>query len=630
MSETYKTFSIDDIELYTNDDDLDFATVKIWALAEFNNSHGNPIDFSVLEKYAPTILGKFIIAKFDKFKGDVETHVPDQSIMGYVLPTQDISFEEKDGKRFITVLGVLSKLYAVDVVQMFKKHNHREVSCEFTCIEAEEDENGNRAILSFDIHGITILGLEYRASCAGAEIEVIKFAETHNANTFNKLKDFSERRKELMAGKTYKVNKSKDAMSNTPWGNVDKTALRNKILEASNKASLVKSVYMQVESGWEDAPSEKLKYPVMEFKGDELVYNRGGLSLALGYAKAGNESAVVSKVESIYKKLGLDEGEEKKMAEKFSEIESRVVKTFGELEGRQLYGEVIRRVESKLGKDMFVEDIQDKKVVVKNAKTGELWDIPANIKVGKDDESMSIDIDYDGMKKSVDQKAFAKADEKEVDKADKDTEPNDAKDAKDGKGDDEDAEEFAKDDTETCCDSECAKECADTKECADKECECDSDKKEFSYNADIDMAAFNAMLENETDQYKEMVNEMFDSKDMNIIMSKYLEMAKEKDNLQAYKDAKMAEEVKCAVDACLADAKDDLTPEQFSDLQEKGKELSMEEFAEFSNNVKAFAYENTKGRKSKKATNHIEMKGFAEFLDNKSNDINNTFSKYCK
>lgn len=122
----------------------------------------------------------------------------------------------------------------------------------------------------------------------------------------------------MAESKTYKVNKSKDAMSAKAWGDVDKTALRNKIMEASNKASLVKDVYMLVEDGWEDAPSEKLKYPVMNFEGDALVYNRDGLASALGYAKKENETAVVSKIEKIYKKLGLDKEdgkeEDKKMA----------------------------------------------------------------------------------------------------------------------------------------------------------------------------------------------------------------------------------------------------------------------------------------------------------------------------
>ena len=119
-----------------------------------------------------------------------------------------------------------------------------------------------------------------------------------------------------MADKSYKVDKSKEAMSDDDWGSVDKASMRDKIMDASNKSSLVKSVYALVESGWEEAPSEKLKYPLMQLKGDTFVYNRGALSSALGYAKKEEETAVVSKIEKIYKKLGLDsEGkEEKKMS----------------------------------------------------------------------------------------------------------------------------------------------------------------------------------------------------------------------------------------------------------------------------------------------------------------------------
>jgi hypothetical protein len=106
------------------------------------------------------------------------------------------------------------------------------------------------------------------------------------------------------------VDKSKDSLSDSSWGDVDKTALRNKILGAKNYKSLVEDVYMQVLAGWEDAPSEKLKYPVMSLSSDKLVYNKGGLSSALGYAKANNESGVVSKINGIYKHLGLDDDKE--------------------------------------------------------------------------------------------------------------------------------------------------------------------------------------------------------------------------------------------------------------------------------------------------------------------------------
>ena len=112
--------------------------------------------------------------------------------------------------------------------------------------------------------------------------------------------------------KTYKIDKSKEAMSDKAWGEVDKTTMRDKIMEADNKATLVKAVYMLVEDGWEEAPSEYLKYPVMELKGDTFVYNRDGLASALGYAKKEDETTVVNKIEKIYKKLGLDDGKEVK------------------------------------------------------------------------------------------------------------------------------------------------------------------------------------------------------------------------------------------------------------------------------------------------------------------------------
>lgn len=118
--------------------------------------------------------------------------------------------------------------------------------------------------------------------------------------------DDSFAKEDLGKGDALKVDKSKDAMSEKAWGEVDKTALRNKILNSSNYKSLVKDVYMLVEEGWEDSPSSHLKYPVMELKGDTLTYNRYGLSAALQRSEGQNETGVVSKVKAIYTKMGLD------------------------------------------------------------------------------------------------------------------------------------------------------------------------------------------------------------------------------------------------------------------------------------------------------------------------------------
>ena len=108
-------------------------------------------------------------------------------------------------------------------------------------------------------------------------------------------------------------------MSDNSWGSVNKTELRKKVLEAKNYKSLVKDVYALVEEGWEEAPSSKLKYPIMEIKDGKVVYNRYGLASALAYAKKEGETSVINKVKSLYKKLDIedkDEGGEKEMAKK--------------------------------------------------------------------------------------------------------------------------------------------------------------------------------------------------------------------------------------------------------------------------------------------------------------------------
>lgn len=396
--EEIKQFSIDDIYLFTEDEDVDFALGEVYLLAEGNNSHKNPISLDILKRDAHTMLGKFLIAKYSDFQKDVTTHTQDQQIVGYFPKDGKIQFKEKEGKTFAVFDVLISKLYATPVYQLFKEHNFRNVSAEFTCIEQEEpDENGDNPIEKIMFHGCTILGLNYKPSCEGAEMNIKRFsaenADDYYSKRNNNLKLFSERRKkELADKKTYKINK--EELKETPWGEVDKTDIRDKIMDAENRDELVKAVYGVVDDGWREAPSEHLKYPLMQLVGDTFYYNRNALSSALAYAKQNNEQEVINKVEKLYKDFDLvDEGGEK-MAEK----------KFDELEGREVYAVVIRKVQEHLGKDYFVNSIQDDKVVVTNEETKERFDIPAEIHAEADDKEFKVEIDFDKMKKSEVQK----------------------------------------------------------------------------------------------------------------------------------------------------------------------------------------------------------------------------------
>lgn len=327
MLEKLINFAVDTIQQIQFDDydEKEFAIAKVGFLSTRPNSHGLEISEEVLRECASTVLGKWMVAKMNWLGTDFMSHETDEQIMGAFPKDQEIEFvEDEDCYLRAYATAVISKLYAKKYCDIFEKDNNRAVSVEMK-VQTENDEDMNDTVLSFSITAVTTLGKNVSPSCPESDVTMIRFSQEDADAYFNKmnghnltpLKKFAKERIESMA-KTYKIDKSKEAMSDKDWGSVDKNELRNKIMEADNKATLVKAVYMLVEDGWEKAPSEHLKYPVMMFEGDTLVYNRGGLSSALGYAKKENETTVVNKIEKIYKKLDLDDndgGKEEKMAE---------------------------------------------------------------------------------------------------------------------------------------------------------------------------------------------------------------------------------------------------------------------------------------------------------------------------
>ena len=312
-----------------------FTVARCCFLSTRENSHGIKISKDVLKECASSILGNFLVAKIAW--GDATTHKETEQIYGYFPLEQEVEFvEDNDGIVKAYAYAVISRRYSKEFNGIFEYQNLRDSSVEMTVAYEDSEEE---IATSFDIYGLTVLGKSINGSCPDADIKLVRFtkktAEKYFSknDTFADLKNFAKERKYQMEAKTYKVDKSKEAMSTKAWGDVDKTDLRNKIMEASNRASLVKDVYMLVEDGWEDAPSEHLKYPVMCFEGDTLVYNRYGLSSALAYAKQEKEESVINKIEAIYEKLDLDDDSDRKEEEEMSEIEFSAV-NIGDLWGR--------------------------------------------------------------------------------------------------------------------------------------------------------------------------------------------------------------------------------------------------------------------------------------------------------
>lgn len=421
-------FSINEVKRINSSEyeNSEFAIGKMGFLSTRPNSHQLNISETVLKESAPSVLGKWIVADMTGVV-DAGTHTEQEYIVGMVPRDQEVDFVyDEDGylKSYVDV--IISKVYAKNYCAMFESDNLRNVSVEMNVHTSEEDEH---EVLDFNIVGVTTLGKHINPSCPGSDIVFTRFSETE-ANAFfedckkkcSNLENFMDQRKNRMSEeKKYKIDKSKEALSDKPWGEVDKTKLRNDIMGASNKNTLVKDVYMLVEDGWEDAPSEHLKYPVMELKGDTFVYNRDGLSSALGYAKKENVSSVVSKVEKIQRKLGLfKEGKE-------ADTEMST-KYFDEIEGRKAWADIIEEVQEHEGRDAYVDSIEKDHIIY--TKDDVRYRVEADIKVDKDDKTVDADIHWDTVKKDKDQKMSEKKEMSideamaEIDRLSKDVEDN--------------------------------------------------------------------------------------------------------------------------------------------------------------------------------------------------------------
>lgn len=313
-------FAIDEIQKINLEDyaDDEFAIARMGFLSDAPNSHGLKISETVLRESAKSALGKWVVADMSAVI-DCGTHTDKQKIVGRIPENQEVEFAvDEDGYTRAYVDVVISKIYASDYCAIFENDNNRAVSVEMKCVTDEEDED---LVLSFNIVGVTTLGLSVRPSCKNSDITFTRFSEdevndffakVQKSNQLTALERFADERKRAMADKekyvSHPINTSKEAVYEGEW---DGNKAKQDLVKEKNFSTLAPKVCMRLEEGWKNREVTKCGYPVMMLHDGEWVYSSKGLASALAYAKKEEETAVVSKIEKIYKKLGLDsEGKE--------------------------------------------------------------------------------------------------------------------------------------------------------------------------------------------------------------------------------------------------------------------------------------------------------------------------------
>ena len=258
----------------------DFLKLKLYAISDTVNRNGSEFLRDGFEESIPTIYNKPILAYFNKKIGDAEEHNSRMDIdqygdtfydydydgaekpVGVIPESADIYIEAVDGKNWVVINSAYVWVeYNKRLIEVIKRQITKKVSVEIEAIDSWE-EDGIEKIRVWKFLGITILGKDKYGNPIEEGIEGAKLVLDgyENSNTFNTYKSkfrfaisgnrdtyssdilekygvtssgeknmFSKQDK-YGTGKPISVDKSKEAVSNDSWGDVDKTSLRNTVL----------------------------------------------------------------------------------------------------------------------------------------------------------------------------------------------------------------------------------------------------------------------------------------------------------------------------------------------------------------------------------------------------------------
>lgn len=336
-----KCFELDSNQIRIRDilNDKNFLEIEIYAISDANpNRNRSHFTLESMQKGLESFNDKPILGFFNK-QGDFESHNgrvaydPEEQvdywdnsngeqILGFIRQTDRKEIVERDGLHWICCTAMIYTQYNYKQVKKLLKDRKKKVSVEIAVLDSEMVD-GIEHIKEFDLKGITILGsrngIQVKEGIEGAGLSILEVFDAARFSgqkqtiiqAYSQLEDDEKNKEDGNLAiedfeKALKVNKSKEAMSDTSWGDVDKTELRKRVVEASNFKEIADDVFLDLREGWEEGEVTKLKYPVMEIKGDELVYNRGALGSAKAYAEKNGEEEVLKKLKAIYEHLDLD------------------------------------------------------------------------------------------------------------------------------------------------------------------------------------------------------------------------------------------------------------------------------------------------------------------------------------
>ena len=146
--------------------------VRLWIVSEGDNQHEKPIPWTAIENARPTLIGKPVVAKYNRYSQQLMGHELDEVPVGVVLCDNDIFYEkDEEGKRWLCADGIIWCRYAKDVAFVLDRDQIQNLSMEIIVVESGD----NNSIESFIFSGITLISTT--PAIENARAEVLSFSK---------------------------------------------------------------------------------------------------------------------------------------------------------------------------------------------------------------------------------------------------------------------------------------------------------------------------------------------------------------------------------------------------------------------------------------------------------------------
>ena len=151
----------------------------------------------------------------------------------------------------------------------------------------------------------------------------------------------------------------------------------------------------------------------------------------------------------------------------------------------------------------------------------------------------------------------------------------------------------------------------------------EEEDKKMSLDAFADGGALYSLLENETEENRQLCTQLFEAKDIKKVFSKLLEFKNKADKYEAEKKEFEAKECAKEFSACMMEVKADMDADTYQKLYAEGESLKTnEEVKAFSERVKAIAYNFLKEKKEEQSKDDTILRMSAPISDdNKDTDV---------